>query len=65
MKYNQDIYRARALYYSFFANFFVIGAKIENYFELLSLLNILKDNALDEESQKALEKIFIIQMVKK
>ena len=58
MKYNQDIYRARALYYSFFANFFVIGAKIENYFELLSLLNILKDNALDEESQKALEKIY-------
>lgn len=58
MKYNQDIYRARALYYSFFANFFVIGTKIENYFELLSLLNILKDNALDEESQKALEKIY-------
>jgi TorA maturation chaperone TorD len=54
---NQTIHKARALYYNFFANFFVLSPKIENYFELLRLLNILKDSALDDISQEALNNI--------
>lgn len=57
MENNQTIHKARALYYNFFANFFVLSPKIENYFELLRLLNILKDSALDDISQEALNNI--------
>ena len=57
MENNQTIHKARALYYNFFANFFVLSPKIENYFELLRLLNILKDSALDDISQEGLNNI--------
>ena len=57
MENNQTIHKARALYYNFFANFFVLSPKMENYFELLRLLNILKDSALDDISQEALNNI--------
>ena len=57
MENNQTIHKARALYYNFFANFFVLSPKMENYFELLRLLNILKDSALDDSSQSALNNI--------
>jgi TorA maturation chaperone TorD len=54
---NQTINKARALYYNFFANFFVLSSKSENYFELIRLLNILKENPLDESSADALNNI--------
>jgi len=54
---NQTINKARALYYNFFANFFVVSSKTENYFELIRLLNILKQNPLDESSADALNNI--------
>ena len=57
MQDNQTINKARALYYNFFANFFVVSQKSENYFELIRLLNILKQNPLDESSSEALNNI--------
>jgi TorA maturation chaperone TorD len=57
MQDNQTINKARALYYNFFANFFVISPKSENYFELIRLLNILKENPLDDSSAEALNNI--------
>jgi TorA maturation chaperone TorD len=54
---NQTINKARALYYNFFANFFVLSSKSEHYFELIRLLNILKENPLDESSEQALSNI--------
>ena len=57
MQDNQIINKARALYYNFFANFFVVSPKSENYFELIKLLNILKENPLDESSANALNSI--------
>lgn len=57
MQDNQAINKARALYYNLFANFFVLSAKSENYFELIRLINILKQNPLDPNSGEALENI--------
>ncbi|CAM3893966.1 TorD/DmsD family molecular chaperone [Arcobacter cloacae] len=57
MQDNQTINKARALYYNFFANFFVLSSKSQNYFELIRLLNILKENPLDESSAEALNNI--------
>lgn len=57
MQDNKSINKARALYYNLFANFFVVSAKSENYFELLRLINILKENPLDSTSGEALENI--------
>ena len=57
MKDNNSINKARALYYNLFANFFVLSSKTENYFELVRLINILKENPLDIESGKALQNI--------
>lgn len=57
MQDNQTINKARALYYNFFANFFVLSSKSENYFELIRLLNILKENPLEESSAEALNNI--------
>lgn len=57
MQDNQAINKARALYYNLFANFFVYSKESEKYFELLRLINILKENPLDISSGKALEVI--------
>jgi TorA maturation chaperone TorD len=57
MQDNQAINKARALYYNLFANFFVESSKSENYFELVRLVNILKENPLDEISGEALDNI--------
>jgi TorA maturation chaperone TorD len=57
MQDNQAITKARALYYNLFANFFVLSQKSENYFELIRLINILKENPLDSTSGEALENI--------
>lgn len=60
MQDNQAINKARALYYNLFANFFVESSKSENYFELLRLIKILKENPLDETSGEALENILAL-----
>lgn len=57
MQDNQAINKARALYYNLFANFFVDSQKTENYFELIRLINILKENPMDQSSGEALENI--------
>ena len=57
MQDTQAINKARALYYNLFANFFIVSSKSENYFELVRLINILKDSPLDMESGKALQNI--------
>ncbi len=60
MQDNQAVNKARALYYNLFANFFVESTKSENYFELIRLIKILKDNPLDETSGEALENILAL-----
>ena len=55
MQDNQAINKARALYYNLFANFFVYSKESEKYFELIRLINVLKENPLDVTSGKALE----------
>ena len=57
MQDNQAINKARALYYNLFANFFVYSKETEKYFELIRLINILKESPLDASSGKALETI--------
>ena len=60
MQDNQTINKARALYYNLFANFFILSSKSENYFELIILIKILKENPLDESSGEALENILVL-----
>lgn len=57
MQDNSAINKARALYYNLFENFFVVTSKSENYFELLRLIDILKENPLDQSSGEALVNI--------
>lgn len=57
MQDNQAINKARALYYNLFANFFVYSKESEKYFELLRLIDVLKQSALDASSQTALNEI--------
>ncbi len=57
MQDKNTIYKARALYYNLFANFFVPPFDMEHYLSLLSLVSLLKENSLDMESAKALEEI--------
>ncbi len=55
MQDNQSINKARALYYNLFANFFVYSKESEKYFELLRLIDVLKQSPLDASSGKALD----------
>lgn len=57
MQDKNSINKARALYYNLFENFFVVSSKSENYFELIRLINILKENPLDQTSGTALNTI--------
>lgn len=54
MQDKNSINKARALYYNLFENFFVVSSKSENYFELIRLITILKENPLDQISGAAL-----------
>jgi TorA maturation chaperone TorD len=54
---NQDITKARALYYNTFANFFIVASDTTNYLELVRLINILKENSLDASSKEALTQL--------
>ena len=60
MQNNNSINKARALYYNLFANFFVASKESKNYFELLSLVNTLKENPIDKGSGSALENISLL-----
>lgn len=60
MQDNQSINKARALYYNLFANFFVYSKETEKYFEVLRLIDVLKQNPLDASSGKALEVLFTL-----
>jgi len=57
MQNNQAVNKARALYYNLFANFFVTSQETRNYFELVRLVNILKENPFDPSSGEALKNI--------
>jgi TorA maturation chaperone TorD len=52
-----QINKSRALYYAMFSRFFVFSSDNLRYFELLNLLNILKDNAMDSETEEAFNSI--------
>ena len=54
---NNKINKSRALYYNLFANFFILSKDPHSYIELISLVNLLKDNSLDENSQIATQKL--------
>ena len=58
MQDKQAINKARALYYNLFANFFVLAKDMNGYLEVRSLINLLKENPLDAESGKSLERIY-------
>lgn len=54
---NQIITKARGLYYNLFANFFIVSPDPKNYLGIVSLINMLKEKSLDENSQEALENL--------
>ncbi len=58
MQDKQAIHKARALYYNLFANFFVLPKDMNRYLILRDLINTLKQNPLDSESEKALENLY-------
>lgn len=47
-----SILKARAIYYNLFARFFVYTKDMTHYLELINILNVLKENPLDEASKK-------------
>lgn len=54
---NQIITKARGLYYNLFANLFIVSNDPKNYLGVISLINMLKEKSLDENSQIALENL--------
>ncbi|SFZ98920.1 Putative formate dehydrogenase-specific chaperone [hydrothermal vent metagenome] len=52
-----QINKSRALYYAMFSRFFVFSSDNRRYFELLNLLNILKDNPMDSTTGEAFKSI--------
>lgn len=53
----QEVNKARSVYYKLFSNFFVYSKDITKYFQLLNLIDIVKENPLDSASASALESI--------
>ncbi|WP_321315234.1 molecular chaperone TorD family protein [Halarcobacter sp.] len=53
----EEINKARAIYYKVFSSFFVYTKDVERYFNLLNLINVLKENPLNDTSANALENI--------
>lgn len=52
-----NINKARALYYGLFSRFFVFSTDINRYYELINLVDTLKENALDASTAEAFENI--------
>lgn len=54
---NQEINKARALYYNLLANFFIVSNKTENYLELVRMIDLLKETPFDNTSAEALNNL--------
>ena len=50
----QKINKSRSLYYAMFSRFFIFSADNTKYFELSNLINLLKENPLDDATKIAL-----------
>lgn len=57
MENNQELNRARAVYYGVFSRFFIYGTDVNEYFFLRDTLKTLSDNPIDATSKKALDEI--------
>ena len=57
MKNDLEINKARALYYNFFSRVFIYSKDLNKYKELLGMLDIIKESALDDNSQKSLKNL--------
>ena len=54
---DEKINKARALYYGMFSRFFVFSSEVTRYFELVEIINLLKQNPLDETTKNAFENL--------
>lgn len=54
---DKKINKARALYYAMFSRFFVFTTDNKRYLELIEIIDILKQNPLDESTKEAFENI--------
>ena len=54
---DQKINRSRSLYYAMFSRFFIFSQDSTKYFELLSLINILKENPIDDATSVAFKNL--------
>lgn len=51
------INKARSLYYAMFSRFFVFTSGTKRYYELVEIINLLKQNPLDETTRDAFENL--------
>jgi TorA maturation chaperone TorD len=56
----EQINKARALYYGVFSRCFVFTTDNKRYFELINFIDILKENPIDKTSEKALKEIRLL-----
>ena len=54
---DQEINKARAVYYSLFSKFFVYSSDTQSYLDLINMVNVLIDSPLDKSSCEALKRI--------
>ncbi len=54
---DNKISKARALYYAMFSRFFVFSTNTKRYFELVELINVLKNNPLDTSTKAAFDEL--------
>lgn len=54
---DKKINKARALYYAMFSRFFVFTTDNKRYLELIEIIDILKQNPMDESTKEAFENI--------
>ncbi len=54
---DQNINKARAVYYCLFSKFFVYSSDTQSYLQLINMVNVLIDSPLDNESCEALKRI--------
>lgn len=53
MKQDKALLQARIIYYKLFSRFFIYQDSLPVYLEIIQILNILKDNSLDKDSEQA------------
>lgn len=54
---DEQINKARALYYAMFSRFFVFTTDTKRYFELVDIINLLKQNPLDTTTKNSFERL--------